>query len=225
MSHPIRPAPQANPSAFQIKYQTHNGAWHLGPVLAGDQERAERVCQEVRHHPEIAAAIVVPAEAPALGRLRRLGFPSAQALRRLAYLPLEVIAQHFCLPAAVIAKLFRKHRIGSGLGLRRSLAGYLVRSRYELQVADWLHTEGIAHRYDACIFETRFCCDFKLSPGPVFVEIWGMIGSPEYNARMRDKQKLYREYGADLVELYPNHFRGEHWQEILRRRAGLGRLE
>jgi hypothetical protein len=216
MAHPIQPAPQANPSAFQIKYQTHNGAWHLGPVLAGDQERADHVCQEVRRHPEIAAALVVAATPE---RRRRLSFPSAQALRRMARLPIDVIARHFRLPPAVIARLLRKHGIGSRPGLRLSLARYLVRSRYELLVANWLHTEGVAHRYDACIFGTRFCCDFELSPGPVYVEIWGMIGCPEYNARMRHKRKLYRDHGADLVELYPSHFKGERWQEILLRRT------
>jgi len=56
-------------------------------------------------------------------------------------------------------------------------------------------------------------CDFWLRDGTVFVEYWGLLGKPEYDARRREKLALYSNHGLNLIEIFNKDI--DHLDDVL----------
>ncbi len=90
----------------------------------------------------------------------------------------------------------------------RTKDGHWVRSKAELSVDDWLYTENIVHAYERKLpVEEEVYCDFYIPSGKVYVEYWGYEQDPEYSARKQEKQRIYRKYDFNLIELYDEHIK------------------
>lgn len=108
----------------------------------------------------------------------------------------------------------------------RSLKGDLVRSREELEIANWLYRNGIAYDYEPDYEHPiegtgrkGYTPDFRLTESGVYIEHFGVskavdgngqiilrtapyIDRKEYLAGMEWKRALHREHGTVLVETY-----------------------
>jgi AcrR family transcriptional regulator len=86
--------------------------------------------------------------------------------------------------------------------------GHVVRSGYEQRVDDWLSSREVEH-----IYEPRL--PFRAPGGPRadfwangwFVEVWGLVGVPKYDAKMARKRTLYLGHSLPLIEVYPEDVR------------------
>lgn len=87
--------------------------------------------------------------------------------------------------------------------------GTMVRSTYELRVADWLHAHKIAYEYEPAVpfghGNTR--SDFLANGW--YIEVWGVHSRESYKRQKNRKQRLYAELGLPLIELSPHHFAGD----------------
>ena len=96
-------------------------------------------------------------------------------------------------------------------GVQEYLAndGHRVRSQGELIIDNMLFASEIPHVYEKRVqVNGQFLrCDFYLPPSgtrrEVYVEYWGGIGQPEYDARREEKLCLYRAAGITPLELFP----------------------
>lgn len=88
----------------------------------------------------------------------------------------------------------------------KSNDGHLVRSSYERIFDDKLFENNIEHEYDPKLpFNKRYMADFKIND--IYVEIWGIVGSEQYDKRRKIKQSLYRENDIILVDVFPEDFK------------------
>ena len=97
----------------------------------------------------------------------------------------------------------------------RAADGTLVQSDGERRIAEWLHSRGIAYRYDERIRILEGYAirpDFYLPEFDVYIEYWGM-NTADYKIGMLKKQQLYQQEGKRLISL---HFREkDRLQELL----------
>lgn len=90
--------------------------------------------------------------------------------------------------------------------------GHVVRSKDEKIIDDWLyrHLER-AHAYEAILpIPGHLIPDWVVhrpDGDPVYIEYWGILADPSYEARRLHKSKIYAEYRLPLVELEPAHLR------------------
>jgi hypothetical protein len=84
--------------------------------------------------------------------------------------------------------------------------GHLVRSKAEMIIDDWLFRHRIPHAYEPIVH----CADQRLIPdflvhrsdgGEVYVEYWGRLDDPVYQARMRRKIDIYQRHSLRLIQL------------------------
>ena len=88
----------------------------------------------------------------------------------------------------------------------RTTDGHLVRSKAEMLIDNQLYYMGIVHSYERKLpIQEKMYCDFYLPVGNVYIEYWGYEDSPDYTARKRVKQELYRKYNFNLIELSDKH--------------------
>lgn len=79
--------------------------------------------------------------------------------------------------------------------------GHAVRSSFEQRVDDWLGDNGLDHELEPRLpFDRRSQGDFLVA-GRIYVEVWGVVGSVQYEERRKRKAGLYRAHGLPLVEL------------------------
>lgn len=87
----------------------------------------------------------------------------------------------------------------------RTVDGTLVQSDGERKIAEWLHDQGYAYRYDGRL---RLVSDFQIRPDfylpeiDVYVEYWG-LDTPRYKAGMFMKQEMYMQAGKKLISIFP----------------------
>lgn len=89
--------------------------------------------------------------------------------------------------------------------------GTIVRSVYEIRVANWLASHGIRYSYEPSYPRFRSLkADFMANGW--FIEIWGVEGNERYNRRKESKIQLCKSFGIPLVQLNYWHFdaRSEH---------------
>lgn len=91
---------------------------------------------------------------------------------------------------------------------RRANDGHMVQSDWERVVDDWLFEHGLEHEpQPLCPWppqgKTRWLADFRV--GDTFIEVWGMEGNTQYDARRLDKVARYKAAGARLIEIFPHH--------------------
>jgi len=86
--------------------------------------------------------------------------------------------------------------------------GHDVRSLSEQSIDDWLSTNQVYHEYERLSnIPERLIPDFTLysrDGRPVFVEYWGLMDDPTYQARRLKKCQIYAKYQCALIELYLN---------------------
>lgn len=88
----------------------------------------------------------------------------------------------------------------------RATDGHWVRSKAEALICNWLYMSGVAHAYERLVpIEEELYCDFYVPAGKVYIEYWGMENDPKYKARKELKQKIYKKYGLNLIELVDEH--------------------
>lgn len=91
-------------------------------------------------------------------------------------------------------------------GLIRARDGQLVRSTYELRVADWLSGHGIVYEYEPRVpfghGNTR--ADFLANGW--YIEVWGVHSNAPYKRKREAKVAAYHSLSLPLIELCPNHF-------------------
>ena len=89
----------------------------------------------------------------------------------------------------------------------RTTDGHYVRSRAEAMIDDYLYMVAkVVHAYERKLpVEEHVISDFYIPAGeghgPVYIEFWGLDGSPEYRARKEEKQSVYKEHGLNLINL------------------------
>ena len=83
----------------------------------------------------------------------------------------------------------------------RTNDGHRVRSEGERKIDDFLYAKGITHEYERALpVEDKALCDFYLPDGDVYIEYWG-LDDPEYAAKRKWKEAIYKKHGLNLVGL------------------------
>lgn len=85
----------------------------------------------------------------------------------------------------------------------RTLAadGHMCASLGEKTIDDWLHRHGIAHTREPAYGEGRYRADWLVNGR--FVEYFGLMGLPDYDAKSVIKRAIAAEAGVTLVEITP----------------------
>lgn len=122
----------------------------------------------------------------------------------------KTIADEISVSPSVIQRRLRSRGLiepRTGMGIpHKTFNGEMVRSSFELFVANWLYDHVISYDYEPQIADTRFMADFKV--GDYFIEVCGMHGMDNdrfgYDDRLRQKEELYKRHGLDYVLLFPS---------------------
>ncbi|MDK9761309.1 glycerol kinase [Vibrio sp. D420a] len=86
----------------------------------------------------------------------------------------------------------------------RTLDGHYVRSKGELIIDNWLYMAGVVHAYERPLpIATEIVSDFYLPSGKVYIQFWGSDKGAIDNKQKETTQKVYKEHGFDLIEIYP----------------------
>jgi len=96
-------------------------------------------------------------------------------------------------------KLFKKQRIKQ---IRyKSDSGYIVKSRAELIIANWLFYRGIDFVYEKKTpAKERVISDFYLTQSDIYIEFWG-LETPQYLKRKNKKIKIYKKNRLKLIQM------------------------
>ena len=85
----------------------------------------------------------------------------------------------------------------------------------EKLIAEFLDKHYIGYDYDKQItlrgieknengYDTLWCRpDFYLHEFDIIIEYWGLIGSKDYDTKMEDKKRLYKEAGRKFISIAP----------------------
>ena len=85
----------------------------------------------------------------------------------------------------------------------RATDGHMVRSRAELVIDNWLYTNRIFHEYEKYLPVTeKVLSDFYIPEQDIYIEFWGLENDSQYNARKKEKLKIYHKYQFRLLELH-----------------------
>ena len=80
--------------------------------------------------------------------------------------------------------------------------GHVCLSLGEKTIDDFLYARGIPHEKEPHYPEGNLRADFLVNG--VFIEYFGLKGDPDYDARMRSKQRLCKRQGIRLISVYPS---------------------
>jgi len=84
----------------------------------------------------------------------------------------------------------------------RTEDGHYVRSKAELIVDNWLYNKGIVHAYEKKLpTEENLLSDFYIPTKNIYIEYWGYENEAKYLKRKQIKQKIYKKYNFNLIEL------------------------
>jgi len=79
--------------------------------------------------------------------------------------------------------------------------GHLCLSLGEKTIDDFLYAHGIIHEKEPRYPEGNYRADFRV--GDVFVEYFGLVGDPDYDAKIIEKTRICKKHKIALVALYP----------------------
>lgn len=79
--------------------------------------------------------------------------------------------------------------------------GHICLSLGEKTIDDFLYAHGVYHEKEPRYPEGNFRGDFKV--GEAFIEYFGLVGDPEYDARVKEKARICKKYRIILVAIYP----------------------
>lgn len=80
--------------------------------------------------------------------------------------------------------------------------GHTCKSIAEKNVDDWLFQNGIKHEKEVKYPNSNYIADWKVDGH--YIELYGLKGIPEYDAKIIDKRKYAEEGGFKIIELFLN---------------------
>jgi hypothetical protein len=84
----------------------------------------------------------------------------------------------------------------------RTEDGHYVRSKAELIIDNWLYNKAIVHAYEKKLpTEENLLSDFFIPQKNIYIEYWGYENEDKYLKRKKIKQKIYKKYDFNLIEL------------------------
>lgn len=86
--------------------------------------------------------------------------------------------------------------------------GHLCLSIGEKMIDDWLSAHGIPHDREPPWPEGRMRGDFLV--GKTFIEYFGLLGDPDYDAKILLKKNMAQRHGIRLISIYPGDI--SHWE-------------
>ncbi len=95
----------------------------------------------------------------------------------------------------------RKSFYGKGIIICKD--GHKVRSYPELLIDNFLYFNGIKHKSNEKVLDTRYMYDFYIPELNLYIEYWGIEGSQTYCKRRDKKLKIYEDNNLNLVSIRP----------------------
>jgi hypothetical protein len=98
---------------------------------------------------------------------------------------------------------------------------YLYKSVGERRIARMLDDVGIDYVYEPGLLvndagmQRIWYPDFGLPQYGMYLEYFGMVNDPAYDARTRHKLDVYRENKIDVISVYPENLKGNYCGRIL----------
>ena len=80
--------------------------------------------------------------------------------------------------------------------------GHVCLSIGEKTIDDFLNANEIAHEKESYYPEGKYRMDFDVNG--VFIEYFGLTGNSDYDKKTKEKQRLCKKYGIELISLFPN---------------------
>ncbi len=125
-------------------------------------------------------------------------------------IPLHEIGTRFGVDSGTIKRICKEEGVEirlDGFNGKRQICknGLLVKSIYEMRVADWLIDHSVEFFYEPRYpFSNQLKADF--SANGWFVEIWGIEGHAGYRTRRERKVRLCRIHEVPLIQINYTHF-------------------
>lgn len=82
-----------------------------------------------------------------------------------------------------------------------AIDGHVCLSLGEKTIDDLLHSYGLAHTKEPHYPESNMRADFDVSG--VFIEYFGLVGDPEYDAKTKSKMTHAKKHRLKLIAIYP----------------------
>lgn len=79
--------------------------------------------------------------------------------------------------------------------------GHACLSLAEKTIDDFLFRNGVSHEKEYEYPEGNYRADFFV--GGIYIEYFGLIGDPDYEARMKEKKSLCKRLDIPLISIYP----------------------
>lgn len=85
-----------------------------------------------------------------------------------------------------------------------TLSGLKVRTRSEKRIADFLYKQGITFEYEKELMLSgrKYIPDFYLPEMNLYIEFFGWGHLPDYQARVEEKMKVYKNNGIACIYLF-----------------------
>lgn len=90
---------------------------------------------------------------------------------------------------------------------------HLLKSEGERQIAALLDQCGIRYMYEAPVIVNQhgksriWYPDFHLPEFGLYIEYYGLIGNPDYDRGVIEKNTAYTASGISVISVYPNHLK------------------
>ncbi len=79
--------------------------------------------------------------------------------------------------------------------------GHVCLSLGEKTIDDFLHQHGVHHEKEPKYPEGNFRGDFKVNG--IIIEYFGLVGNPDYDAKIKEKTRICRKHEITLIAIYP----------------------
>lgn len=85
-----------------------------------------------------------------------------------------------------------------------TLSGVVVRNKSEKRIADLLYKCDIAFEYEkeVVLNGKKYIPDFYLPKLNLYIEFFGWSHIPNYQSRVEDKMRIYKQNGIDCIYLF-----------------------
>jgi len=87
--------------------------------------------------------------------------------------------------------------------------GHVCLSLAEKTMDDFLYTHGIPHTREPHYPGSHFRADFEIKGN--YIEYFGLAGNPEYDSKIKAKEKLAKNAGINLISVYPQNLIDRTW--------------
>ena len=87
--------------------------------------------------------------------------------------------------------------------------GHVCLSLAEKTLDDFLYAHGIPHTREPHYPESNFRADFEIKGN--YIEYFGLAGDPEYDRKIKAKEKIAKKNGINLISVYPQNLINTAW--------------